>query len=381
MRLAVDTVLLRLDADLHPVALGWRRRGETQFRLADPESRVRAERIVAVAATPRIRLGTVDLPARNRERFRDAVAFALEDALLGDVESLHFALPERLAGERCPVAWVERDWLASRLAALAEQGYPLDALIPEPLLLPEGTGLLDGGLLSFRTADAAGVAEAGWVLPQVEAGLGRLLAGPRTLHAPESAERIGEPLERLARAWPARLPLNLLSGPFAPRRSNGFGRSHRIAALLGGLALLATLAGQVVDTLQARQQQAAMEAAVIAELKLLEGADARISADPLRQLGATVAARASGSGAAGVGPLGVLAVAGPVLATESRLELVSLEWRDEQLTLSYRAPDLSTLEQLVQRLQQNPDLMAELSDTRFDSGRSTGRIKLRMRRL
>lgn len=381
MRLAVDTVLLRLDADLHPVALGWRRRGERQFRIADPESRITAEHIVAVAASPRIRLGTVDLPARNRERFRDAVAFALEDSLLGDVEGLHFALPERLAGERCPVAWVERDWLAARLEALAEQGYPLDALVPEPLLLPEGTGLLDGGLLSFRTAEAAGVAEAGWVLPQIEAGLSRLLAGPRTLHAPESAERIGEPLERLARDWPTRLPLNLLSGPFAPKGSTGLGRGHRIAALLGGLAVAATLAGQVVDTLQARRQQAAMEAAVIAELKLLEGANARISADPLRQLGATVAARASSAGGAGAGPLGVLAAAGPILATESRLELASLEWRDEQLTLSYRAPDLSTLEQLVQRLQQSPDLMAELSDTRFDSGRSTGRIKLRMRRL
>jgi len=124
-----------------------------------------------------------------------------------------------------------------------------------------------------------------------------------------------------------------------------------------------------------------MEAAVIAELRLLEGAEARISADPLRQLGAAIAARASRSGQAGAGPLGVLTVAGPVLATESRLELAGLEWRDEQLTLSYRAPDLSTLEQLVQRLQQSPDLMAELSDTRFESGRSTGRIKLRMRRL
>lgn len=376
----VETVLLRLDADLHPVALAYRRRGEKQFRLADPESRLDAERTLAVAATPQIRLGTVDLPARNRERFREAVAYALEDALLGDVEGLHFALPERLSGERCVVAWVERDWLGARLAALADAGLRLDALIPEPLLLPEGTGLLDGGLLSFRNSEAAGVAESAWALPQVEARLNRLLAGPRTLHAPDAAERIGEPLERLARDWPTRLPLNLLTGPFAPPGSTGLSRAHRVAAVLAGLALLSTLASQAVDTAQARRQQAAMEAAVVAELRLLEGAEARISADPLRQLGATVAARAGRAGAT-AGPLGVLAVAGPVLATESRLELASLEWRDEQLTLSYRAPDLSTLEQLVQRLQQNPDLMAELSDTRFDSGRSTGRIKLRMRRL
>lgn len=381
MRLAVDTVLLRLDADLHPVALAYRRRGEKGFRLADPESRLNAERTLAVAATPQIRLGTVELPTRNRERFREAVAFALEESLLGEVEGLHFVLPDRLSGTRCPVAWVERDWLAARLAALAERGYTLDALVPEPLLLPEGTGLLDGGLLSFRNSEAAGVAEAGWALPQVEASLTRLLAGSRTLHAPDAAERIGEPLELLARDWPAQLPLNLLSGPFAPQGSTGLSRAHRLAAVLAGLALLAGVASQAVDTVQARRQQAAMEAAVIAELRLLEGAEARISADPLRQLGAAIAARASRSGQAGAGPLGVLTVAGPVLATESRLELAGLEWRDEQLTLSYRAPDLSTLEQLVQRLQQSPDLMAELSDTRFESGRSTGRIKLRMRRL
>jgi general secretion pathway protein L len=381
MKPAVETVLLRLDADLHPVGLAYRRRGEKQFRLADPESRLTAERTYAVAATPQIRLGRVDLPARNRERFREAVGFALEEALLGDIESLHFALPERLTGDRCAVAWVERDWLATRLAALAERGIRLDALVPEPLLLPEGTGLLDGGLLSFRHSDGAGVGEAQWLLPAVEASLSRLLAGPRTLHAPEAAERIGDPLEWLARDWPSRLPLNLLSGPFAPQGSTGLSRAHRVAAVLGGLALLVGIAGQLVDTAQARRQQATMEAAVIAELKLLEGVDARISADPLRQLGATVAARSSRSGSAGAGPLALLAVAGPVLATESRLELAGLEWRDEQLTLSYRAPDLSTLEQLVQRLQQNPELMTELSDTRFESGRSTGRIKLRMRRL
>jgi general secretion pathway protein L len=377
----VDTVLLRLDAELQPVGLAYRRRGEQVFRLADPESRLHAERTYAVAATPQIRLGQVDLPARNRERFREAVAFALEESLLGDVERLHFALPERLSGERCAVAWVERDWLQAGLQALANAGHRLDALIPEPLLLPEGCGLLDGGLLSFRNSDGAGVGEAQWLLPAVEASLSRVLAGSRTLHAPESAERIGDPLEWLARDWPARPPLNLLTGSFAPQGSTGPSRAHRIAAALAGLAILSGIASQLVDTAQARRQQATMEAAVIAELKLLEGVDARISADPLRQLGATVAARSSRSGSAGAGPLALLAVAGPVLATESRLELAGLEWRDEQLTLSYRAPDLSTLEQLVQRLQQSPELMAELSDTRFESGRSTGRIKLRMRRL
>lgn len=377
----VETVLLRLDARLSPIGLAYRRRGERGFRLADPESRLDAERTLAVAATPQIRVGQVDLPSRNRERFREAVAFALEESLLGEVEGLHFALPERLGGERCPVAWVERDWLSAGLERLRAAGHRLDALIPEPLLIPEGTGLLDGGLLSFRHREAAGVGEAAWLLPSVETGLSRLLAGPRTLHAPESAERIGDPLEWLARDWPSRPPLNLLTGAFAPAGSTGWGRSHRIAALLAGLAALTGVAGQVVDTMQARRVQATLEAAVVAELKLLDGSDARISADPLRQLGASVAARAGRTGTAGAGPLALLSVAGPVLATEARLELASLEWRDEQLTLSYRAPDLSTLEQLVQRLQQNPALMAELSDTRFESGRSTGRIKLRMRRL
>lgn len=377
----VETVLLRLDARLAPVGLAYRRRGERTFRLADPESRLQAERTIAVAATPQIRIGQVDLPSRNRERFREAVAFALEESLLGEVETLHFALPERLSGERCPVAWVERDWLKAGLASLAALGHRLDALIPEPLLLPEDTGLLDGGLLSFRSREAAGVGESQWLLPRLEAGLGRLLAGSRTLHAPESAERIGDPLEWLARDWPARPPLNLLTGEFAPQGSTGFGRAHRLAAGLAGLAMLTGVGGQLVETAQASRQLAEIEAAVVAELKLLEGPAARISADPLRQLGATVAARAGRAGAVGAGPLAVLSVAGPVLATEARLELASLEWRDEQLTLSYRAPDLSTLEQLVQRLQQNPQLLAELGDTRFESGRSTGRIKLRMRRL
>ncbi|MCU0756114.1 MAG: type II secretion system protein GspL [Xanthomonadales bacterium] len=377
----VDTVLLRLDAELQPVGLAYRVRGERAFRMADPESRLSAEHTLAVAATPQIRLGQVDLPARNRERFREAVAFALEESLLGEVERLHFALPERLSGTRCDVAWVEREWLQARLATLAAAGHRLDLLIPEPLLLPQDCGLLDGGLLSFRQRDAAGVGEAQWLLPAIEHELNRLLAGSRTLHAPESAERIGDPLEWLARDWPARPPLNLLTGPFAPQGSTGPSRAHRIAAGLAGLAALTGVAGQFVDTAQARRQQASMEAAVIAELKLLEGSEARISADPLRQLRASIAARAGRAGAAGAGPLALLAVAGPVLATESRLELAGLEWRDEQLTLSYRAPDLSTLEQLVQRLQQSPDLLAELSDTRFESGRSTGRIKLRMRRL
>lgn len=94
-----------------------------------------SESLVLIAPADKIGLRVFEFEASERKLLRQTVPYSLEDDLIDDVESLHFALGH-INDARVDVAFVERDSVAEWRAQCAEQGLELQQVISELQLLP-----------------------------------------------------------------------------------------------------------------------------------------------------------------------------------------------------------------------------------------------------
>ena len=113
--------------------------GSAQAALLPALRRAGAE-VVAVVPPDVISWHRVELPKGTTAaspRLRNVLEGLLEDQLLDDPESLHFALqPQGRAGGPVWVAACDRAWLRSMLQALEAAGRPVTRIVPE--FAPEG---------------------------------------------------------------------------------------------------------------------------------------------------------------------------------------------------------------------------------------------------
>jgi general secretion pathway protein L len=126
-----------------------------------------ASRVEIILPAGRVFLTTVNLPARALRRMRHALAYAIEDQLTSDAESVHAVLGPAVGGGRRAIAAIDKFWLRNLIVALENAGVRPHALNVETCLLPrnadEWTVALEGSSGFVRTGDAAGMA-----LDQVE---------------------------------------------------------------------------------------------------------------------------------------------------------------------------------------------------------------------
>jgi general secretion pathway protein L len=91
----------------------------------------RADSVVAVLADADVSWQRLVLPRAPAARLRAALAGSLEDALLDDPESLHFALaPGALAGQPTWIAVTHQAWLQSHLAVLEAARVMVTRVVP-----------------------------------------------------------------------------------------------------------------------------------------------------------------------------------------------------------------------------------------------------------
>lgn len=77
-----------------------------------------------------------ELPELNRSRLRQALPFALEEKLIGDVGQLHFAVGNTLLNGSLPVAVISQDKMHAWLELLKQAEIEVTALVPTSLALP-----------------------------------------------------------------------------------------------------------------------------------------------------------------------------------------------------------------------------------------------------
>lgn len=144
-----------------------------------------ADSVIAIVAEPDISWRRVDLPRAGRQ-MRAALAGKLEETLLDEPESLHFALePDAVGGDTAWVAVTSRAWLAEHLGQLDAAHVFVDRVAPLswPDDLPRGhffeaNGVAEDDGIALRWSHLDGVA----TLP-LQGGLARQFFPPGLVHA------------------------------------------------------------------------------------------------------------------------------------------------------------------------------------------------------
>jgi general secretion pathway protein L len=98
---------------------------------AVPSRLPRADNVVAVLADADVSWQRLELPRAPAAKLRAALVGSLEDALLDEPESLHFALaPGAAAGQPAWIAVTNKAWLQAHLAAFEAARVPIGRVVP-----------------------------------------------------------------------------------------------------------------------------------------------------------------------------------------------------------------------------------------------------------
>jgi general secretion pathway protein L len=401
-----EFILLRLDQEFRPST--WLRcdvaSGPMGFSQSASVAMPAGLKVIAVCASAALALRFVQTPKQGRERFRQAIAFALEDSVANDVDELSFVLPLQLEDGLQPVAVLAKAQLAQMREQLSTLSTQPVALVPLPSLLPPDTVWVERSLSSFRFGNQSsenpggGPQEAGSLESESLSALLKLKQngdGNLPLHIllndgisfPKlpnhfSVEAVSEPNHYLAARLLAQTQLLSLTAPeSAPRNRFDFKLAPRWR-LAAGLAL-ATLLLQGFALLHdyfGLSRQLAEQNQEIAGLYQQLYPNGPKSLDPVAMLLSKLKSEQSESAAlSGGGALSLLRRIAPVLYTETRLNLIRAEYRSGELELSFRSPDLATIDALRARLATLSGLEVSLGNNNIDPNGQmlTGRIKLK----
>ncbi|MGA9333473.1 MAG: type II secretion system protein GspL [Rudaea sp.] len=364
--------------------------------LGAPSSQVvaRAQRVVVLVPAEDVLLLETPRIAGGAAQFRKAVPFALEDQLAGQVEDLHFAIPERASGDRVAVAIVARATLIDWIDRLASEGIRADAMFAETQALPcESEGacvLIEAERALWRFAPAqAGACEAN-ALPDWLAAIASGDDKPRALivHDFRDAPTLELPMrpvryhrnQRDALAFfAAQLGnepgLNLLQGEFAPaHRQAPAKRLWRNAATLTAAAVILLFVYYGADCWRLSRQSARLDAAAHAILHgTFPGMD-KVVGDPRQLMQSAMRGLSAGGDSSGL--LSLLARIAPILGSTTRTSLTGMEFHNDTLELAMRAPDIPTLDRMRESMNNLSGLSVELTAVNSGAEGIDGRMRI-----
>jgi len=349
----------------------------------------KAASVVAVLADADIAWHRITLPKAPPARLRAALAGLMEEALLDDDETTHFALePQARAGTPTWVAVVSRPWLAVTLAALESGGLVVERVVPSSV--PPGPGEPAGGHF-FADDDADAHAAPRLVLAQsdglsclrIDGSLARALLPADTSRlrwsatpaAAVAAERwLGAPVPVLTEAeralQSARSVWNLRQFDLASRHRGTRALREAGRRLLSpawrpvrlGLAALAAvqLIGLNAEAWRQKHAIAQRRAAMVALLEASQPGLRAIVDPPLQMQRETERLRAA-AGRPGTGDLEVLLAAAAAAWPDGQGPVRTLQFDPGHLTLAAPGWGETQLAQFRARLQPT-GYAAELSD-------------------
>ena len=361
--------------------------------LADLSSQSDGARQILVAPSEAVTLHRLALPSRKRSTWARAVPFALEDYLVEDIETLHFALGGAVDGGYLPVAVVDRILLSAWLETCDQAGLTPAAVVPDSLLLPwqndEWSVLLEARRALVRTGRwegfaterdnlalllAQALAEAGETKPRCL----RVWGAPATELAETEVELSPEdtpiePLALFASGYQPATVLNLLQGGYSRQAHWGrWLRPWRAAAALAGMTLLVQIAGQVYDHWRLQREVTALRTEIERTFKDALPEATRI-VNPKVQMETRLRELAPSGGS---GFLELLYQGAQPLAHFPNVTLRGLGYRDGQLDLALEGGDPAVLDRLRQQFERQPGLRMDMRTTQRE-GQMESKITLK----
>lgn len=357
-------------------------------------ARAHGRRVLALVPTEEVLLTRVTIPTRNRQKLLQAIPFALEDQVVSDVDTLHFAAGTPDAHGGCAVAVISHDRMRDWTGALARAGITPSRMTADALALPEQadawTALIEGERCVVRTGADTGFAGETENLPVLlEAALAdSALAHPRRLVVfgepppdgmalPLAVEHADQPLDAALAQRADRGALDLRQGAHTAAAPGG-GRWRPwlpAAALL--IALLVLDTGRVLlDRWQLQRELADLNTRVEAAFHDVFPDASRVVAPRARM--ETRLEQLRGGEIPGDGDLlDTLLAIGPHLNAADGLHLGGLNWRGDTLELDVNADSLQQLDRLKQTLDDEDGFSAEIRQASSEDDAVQGRLIVR----
>lgn len=333
-----------------------------------------------------VRVHAAGVPTRNRRRFLAALPFALEERLLHPPESCHFVpLARPMGSNPTPAAVAARERMAGWIEGIEKQGWRLDVLTPEYLLMPEpapDAWLLDvaaapmllrfpkpGGGAALAGAPAADLPgalalalEQAWKAPaRLEVRIANQEQREQVESWRERLRELGAELQLVQdntprNAWLARQAPppggNLLTGEYAPRRGRLPPLRRFIPAAALAAALLAVLGTQwLLDAARTRDEHERLSRDIETVYRQAFP-NARNLVDPRHQMEQRLIAgrTARETPAAQNDILAWLEELAPFMGAGADVRLASLDYDGARLELELVLPDFAALEKLQKQL-------------------------------
>jgi general secretion pathway protein L len=370
-------------------------------------------RVIAIAPAEKVLRVAVNIPLKGAAKIRQAIPFALEEQLAGDIDTQHFGFSKANAAGLIPVAVIEdgllADWLDRCAAAdvhvdafySASDGVPATPATISLLIDDYGTVIRDQ-LGEFTVTDTATMPMMlEMLLDQHAASMENnasavpvnliVYCDEATHNDHESlwarlrmrAETVetkiisGPPLAFIANQIRQNDSVNLLQGAYAPKSEINiqWGPWRVPAALAGGLIILVLLL-QGANYWQLSREEAALDAAATQILQQTFP-DAAETNDPWGTLQARLGA-AGGTQTAAGGPgfaEAMDALAGAISQTPE-IKMRTLGYRSGIVDLQLVAPSVDALDKLRQQIADSGKFDATIQSANPDDDVIKGRMQI-----
>lgn len=367
LRLADPVSWVITDADggrIGPVSIGG---------LADAAPLAAERPLIVIAPGASVTFAQPELPVKGGARVAQVVPYAMEESLAGEVEQFHFAVGRTDAEGRTLVAAVRRDELRGWMDALKAAGLDPQALVPEPLCVPDNPGktvaVIDAGKLLVRAPGALPVALDAEPLTEAFALAGlegedrhvqlyvsqqdwqdsrEMIEALREVTGSLDLQLLPDGALPLMAAGSVRSDaLSLLQGEFARRTGwRAEWQRWRIAAFLALAALALHVGMRGYDLIRLRAEEQRLDAAIEQAVRI-----AMPDVERIVDARAQIEQRLAGGAAADPqGLLARLAAVGSAMSGATGPTIESLGWRNGSLQLQMIAADTDTLARFAQAL-------------------------------
>ncbi len=352
-----------------PVDSNGRAMGSVQKGALDAAAAMAGKRrVVVVVPSESILLTQVTLPGVRGARQRQAVPFALEDRLIDEVETLHFAVGAN-AGDDIPVAVIDRRTMQSWCSALTDAGLHASAMVPDCLAIPYTEGqstaiehadrmLLRDGITSGFTASS-----------QASAALLQARGCSGVAPVPVSGDAL------LQAMLPQALDpvINLLQGEFARRGARRESLAPwRVPMALAVVWAVLGLGLWIVDYRAVVAEQEALQSEISELFHTLLPDEPMV--DPRLQIERRLGGAGGGSGGELLRMLTLLAEG---MTDAGNAELGAISYRQGSLEVSVATQRAEQVEQLRERIASSGPYEVSIESASSRGDRVEGRLLIR----
>ncbi len=336
--------------------------------LEDAAGMAQRRQVSVIIPGERVLVTRVSVPPLRGARLDQALAFALEDRVAGDAESLHCAATDRANDGTVAVVAIDRSFMAALSARFAAAGITIETMTPDCLLLPwtQGTTtvVVDDRRAVVRDGVVSGFACDNDLLDELLAARGTA-AKLRTLDGdllPALASRTVEP------------PIDLLQGAFRPRgrRRLDVG-AWRVPAALAAATVLLLGIQWALDYRRLVVEHETLRAETAARFAELVPGEP-MSSDPRRQI-----ERRHGSGKAGAGSLlALLAPVAEAVGAAAGVDVAAMSYDGNRLELAVNVRNAEQLDALRARMTQDGRFVASIESASSRGETVEGRLSVRV---